>query len=166
METRNRILWEDVKVGMEIPSLPKTATTQMLVKWAGASGDFNPLHYDFAFASMQGFKKPIVHGQLKRAWLIQLIGNWMGEGGFIKEFSCQFRSVDYPTTMGSIYEAADSSVTHWCRGRVIDKYMEGSTGLVQVEAWVESESGERTTYAQARVILPLKRDFDASIFLV
>jgi len=46
MASGEQVYWEDVAVGSEVPALPKVATTQMLVKWAGASGDFNPLHYD------------------------------------------------------------------------------------------------------------------------
>ena len=80
----NNLYWEDVQVGTEVTSLPKVATTQMLVKWAGASGDFNPLHYDNSFAAAQGAGEPIVTGQLKRAWLVQLITDWIGEKGTIK----------------------------------------------------------------------------------
>jgi len=55
-----QLYWEDVEVGSEITPLPKVATTQMLVKWAGASGDFNPLHYEDAFAVSQGVVSPVV----------------------------------------------------------------------------------------------------------
>ena len=46
-----QVYYEDVEVGTEIPPLAKVATTRMLVQWAGATGDFNPLHYDEEFAS-------------------------------------------------------------------------------------------------------------------
>lgn len=39
-----QLYWEDVEIGEELTPLPKIPTTQMLVKWAGASGDFNPAH--------------------------------------------------------------------------------------------------------------------------
>ena len=65
-----QIFWEDVNVNDEVTPLPKVATTLMLVKWAGASGDFNPLHYDNAFAAAQGVGSPLVHGALKRQWLV------------------------------------------------------------------------------------------------
>ncbi|MBI4303937.1 MAG: dehydratase, partial [Chloroflexi bacterium] len=48
-----QIYWEDVEVGTEVTPLQKIATTRMLVKWAGASGDFNPLHYDSIFSESQ-----------------------------------------------------------------------------------------------------------------
>ena len=81
--------WEDVDVGTEMPPLPKIATSLMLVKWAGASGDFNPHHYETEFAMSQGTGGVIVHGLLKHAWLIQFVTGWMGEDGTLKKFSCQ-----------------------------------------------------------------------------
>jgi hypothetical protein len=46
---KEQICWEDVEVGYELPTLEKIAHSLMLVKWAGASGDFNPHHYEEAF---------------------------------------------------------------------------------------------------------------------
>ena len=77
-----QLYWEDVEVGTEITPLPKIATTAMLVRWAGASGDFNPLHYDKTFAESAGVGQPIVHGALKRQWLIQLVTDWIGNQGW------------------------------------------------------------------------------------
>ena len=114
----NNLYWEDVQVGTEVPPLPKVATSQMLVKWAGASGDFNPLHYDYSFATSQGAGKPIVTGQLKRAWLVQLLTDWIGEEGTLKKFSCHFRAVDYPRPMKTMTESQEGE-TWWCKGRVI-----------------------------------------------
>ena len=73
MAKQKQLYWEHIEIGNEITPLAKVATTQMLAKWAGASGDFNPLHYEDTFAAFQGVGKPIVHGQLKRAWLVQMI---------------------------------------------------------------------------------------------
>ena len=48
--------WDEIETGYEIPPLHKTATSQTVVKYAGASGDFNPVHYDFPFARGAGTK--------------------------------------------------------------------------------------------------------------
>ena len=90
-----QIYWEDIKTGSKITSLPKIATTQMLVKWAGSSGDFHPLHYDHAFAVSWEMGRPIIHGMLKGAWLAQLLTDWMGEQGILKKYSFQCRAIDY-----------------------------------------------------------------------
>ena len=84
-----QLYWEDVEVDSEVTTLPKIATTQMLVKWAGASGDFNPLHWDEPFAKASGVDRPVVHGAIKRQWLIQLMTDWIGDEGTLKKLSCQ-----------------------------------------------------------------------------
>jgi len=115
-----QLFWEDVEVGTEITPLAKIATTQMLVKWAGASGDFNPLHYDSAYVESAGLGQVIVHGALKRQWLIQLMTDWIGEQGFLKKFSCQYGAMDYPRHMKSISEPQDGE-TWYCKGKVTKK---------------------------------------------
>ncbi len=148
-----QLYWEDVEVDSEITPLSKVASTRMLVKFAGASGDFNPLHYEDAFAASQGVGKPIVHGQLKRAWLAQLITDWIGEQGTLRKFSCQFRGMDYPRPMKTIVEPQEGE-TWWCKGAVTSKYIEGDEHRVECEIWVENGKGERTTPGSATVVLP------------
>lgn len=153
---KKQLYWENVEAGMEVPALSKTATSQMLVKWAGASGDFNPLHYEFPFAEAQGVGKPIVHGQLKRAWLVQMLTDWIGNEGWIRKFSCQFRAVDYPILMKSPSEAVEDKVTHWCKGKVTGKGVENDEHYIECEIWVENEQGEKTTPGKAKIVLPAK----------
>lgn len=148
-----QLYWEDVEVGSEITPLLKVATTQMLVKWAGASGDFNPLHYEDDFAASQGVGKPIIHGQLKRAWLVQLVTDWVGERGTLKKLSCLFRLMDYPRSMKSTTEPQEGE-TWWCRGKVTRRYVEGSEHCLVCDIWVENVKGEKTTPGSATVVLP------------
>ncbi|MFC2060022.1 MaoC/PaaZ C-terminal domain-containing protein [Chloroflexota bacterium] len=148
-----QLCWEDIEIGNEITPLPKVATTQMLVKWAGASGDFNPLHYEDTFAANQGVGKPIVHGQLKRAWLVQMITDWIGETGTLKRFSCQFRGMDYPRSMKSLSEYHEGE-TWWCKGKVTDRYVAGDEHCLDCDIWVENGKGEKTTPGKATVVLP------------
>ena len=150
---KNQIYYEDIEVGAEITPLAKVATRRMLVQWAGASGDFNPLHYEDAFAESQGVGSPIVHGQLKRAWLGQLMTDWIGEQGKLKKLSCQFRAMDYPRKMKTMEEPQDGE-TWWCKGNVTKKYVEGDENLVDCEIWVENGKGEKTTLGAAVVKLP------------
>ena len=145
--------WEDVEVGSEVSPLAKVATSLMLVKWAGASGDFNPLHYDNSFAASQGVGSPIVHGALKRQWLVQLMTDWMGEEGTLKKFSCQYRAMDYPRSMATTAECEDGE-TWWCKGNVTKKYVENDKHYVDCDIQIENGKGEVTTQGKATVILP------------
>jgi len=145
--------YEDVEIGAEITPLAKVATTRMLVQWAGASGDFNPLHYEDDFAKAMGVGAPVVHGALKRAWLGQLMTDWIGEQGVLKKFSCQYRGMDYPRKMKTIEEPHDGEM--WlCKGTVTKKYEEEGQHLVECVIWVENGKGEKTTPGAAVVALP------------
>ncbi len=148
-----QLCWEDIKEDDEVTPLAKVATTQMLVRWAGASGDFNPLHYDSEFAAAQGVGKPIVHGALKRQWLVQLMTDWVGEQGTLRKFSCQYRAMDYPRQMKTMTEAEEGE-SWWCKGKVTKKYVEGDDHYVDCDIWIENEKGEKTTPGRATVILP------------
>lgn len=138
------LYWEDVREGMELPPLVKHPTTQQLVKYAGASGDFYQIHYDTAFAQSTGLPGVIIHGALKNAFLGQLMTDWIGEHGTLRKLSCQYRGMDFPGD------------TLTCKGVVTRKYQEGGQCLVDCEIWLENGKGERTTPGAATVMLPSK----------
>ena len=148
-----QLYWEDVEEGMELTPLPKIATTVMLVRWAGASGDFNPLHYDDSFAAGQGVGSRIVHGALKRQWLVQLMTDWVGEQGTLKHLQCQYRSMDYPRAMKAQGQPEEGE-TWQCKGKITKKYVEGDEHLVDCTIGVENGQGEVTTPGRATVVLP------------
>ncbi len=148
-----QLYWQDVEVGSEVTPLPKVATSQMLVKWAGAWGDFNPLHYDEVFSEAQGVGKPIVHGALKRQWLVQLMTDWVGEQGKLKKFSCRYRAIDWPRHMKTLTEPHEGE-TWWCKGKVTKKYIADGEHHVDCDIWVENGKGEVTTPGKATVALP------------
>ena len=150
-----QLYWEDVNIDSEVTPISKVATTKMLVQWAGASGDFNPLHYEDTFAASQGVSRPIVHGQLKRAWLVHLMTDWIGEQGSLKKISCQFRAMDYPRLMKDRYEPQDGE-TWWCKGKVTNKYIKDDEHYVECDIWVENGKGEKTTIGSATVTLPFR----------
>jgi hypothetical protein len=149
-----RLFWEDVDVGAELAGLPKIATTQMLVRYAGTSGDFNPLHYEDTFAKTSGVDRSVVHGQLKKAWLVQLVVDWLGgDPASLKKFSCRFRGVDLPRLMKTMTEPQDGE-TWICKGKVTKKDVVNGQHLVHCDVWVENGKGEKTTTGSAVGILP------------
>lgn len=134
--------FEDVEVGTEIAPLEKHPTTQQLVRYAGASGDFYQIHYDKDFALANKLPGVILHGALKNAFLGQLMTDFAGALGWLRKLAVQYRGMDQP---GNKLVA---------RGRVVKKYVEEGRHLVDCEIWLENDKGEKTTPGSATVILP------------
>ena len=137
-----QVYWEDVTEGMEISPLVKEPTTQQLVKYAGASGDYYQIHYDKDFAAGNSLDGVILHGALKNAFLGQLMTQWMGPEGSLKKLSCQYRGMDFP----------GQTITG--KGIVTRKYQENGQNLVECEIWLENPEGRKTTPGGATVALP------------
>ncbi len=139
-----QLYFEDVEEGMELPTVEKNPTTQQLVKYAGASGDYYQIHYDQEFAKANGLPNVILHGALKNAFLGHLMTNWVGEQGTLRKLSAQYRGMDVPGT--PIY----------AKGVVTKKYVENGENLVECDIWLENHKGEKTTPGSALVALPTR----------
>ena len=151
---KKQIYWEDINIGQEIPALSKIATTLTLVKWAGAFGDFNPLHYENDFAvNFMRTDGIIVHGTLKRQWLIQMMTDWIGDEGWLKRIQTQFRIMDHPRHMKNLIAPEDGD-TLVCKGKVTGKSEKDGEYLVECDIWLENGKGEVTTSGTATVTLP------------
>ncbi len=137
-----QVYWEDITEGMEMPPLVKNPTTQQLVKYAGASGDYYQIHYDKDFAQGNGLDGVILHGALKNAFLGQFMTDWMGPMGTLKKLSCQYRGMDAP----------DHPIS--AKGTVTRKYQEHGQNLVDCDIWLENSEGQKTTPGSATVVLP------------
>ena len=137
-----QVYWEDVTEGMEMPPLVKHPTTQQLVKYAGASGDYYQIHYDKDFAQGNGLDGVILHGALKNAFLGQFVTDWMGPLGTLKKLSCQYRGMDSP----------DRPIS--AKGTVTRKYQENGQNMVDCDIWLENSEGQKTTPGSATVALP------------
>jgi hypothetical protein len=148
------IYWDDIKEGDSLPTIEKIATTASLIRWAGATGDFLPMHFEDTFAHNAGLKGPIVHGALKRQWIIQVVTDWIGNPGFLKRVYCEYRGLDFPRKMKTMKDPVDGE-TWLCKGLVTKKYSsEKGEYLVDCNIWVENGTGAVTTLGNATVILP------------
>ena len=139
-----QVYWDDVQEGTELPNLVKNPTTQQLVKYAGASGDYYQIHYDKNFAMNNELDDVILHGALKNAFLGHLVTKWMGPEGDLKRLACQYRGMDIP----------GSPIT--AKGVVTRKYQEQGANLVDCEIWLENKDGNKTTPGSATVALPVR----------
>jgi 3-hydroxybutyryl-CoA dehydratase len=62
------------------------------IYYAGASGDFNPIHIDPEFGKMVGLGGVILHGLCALGFVVKTITNWQGDPGKFKKFKCRFAS--------------------------------------------------------------------------
>ena len=136
------VFYEDIEVGSEVPALVKYPTTMQLVKFAGASGDYYPIHYDKDFAQANGLPGVIVHGWLTLSFLGQMVTDWIGESGTLIKLGGSYRGMNL---------AGEDIV---CNGRVNRKYIEDNRHYVRVEVWAENPQGERTVSGSAVLMLP------------
>jgi len=81
-----RIAFDEVEVGTELPSLSVPLQRVNLVMYAGASGDFNPIHWNERFAKAVGLPDVIAHGMLTMASAGRIVTDWVGDPGAVVEY--------------------------------------------------------------------------------
>lgn len=79
-----------LEVGQEVGSDSFTFTRDALVKYAGASGDFNPIHYRDDFAKSVGLDGVLAHGMLTMGTAVQVVVNWVGDAGKVIDYGVRF----------------------------------------------------------------------------
>lgn len=80
----------DVSVGEQLPVLEVTLGRLDLVKYAGASGDFNIIHWNERFATSVGLPNVIAHGMLTMAEGIRVVTDWVGDPGAVLSYGVRF----------------------------------------------------------------------------
>ncbi|MEU6576034.1 MaoC family dehydratase [Streptomyces sp. NPDC046805] len=85
-----KIAYDDVEVGTELPAQTFPVTRATLVRYAGASGDFNPIHWNEKFAKEVGLPDVIAHGMFTMAEAIRVVTDWAGDPGAVVEYGVRF----------------------------------------------------------------------------
>ncbi|MFD4030187.1 MaoC family dehydratase [Streptomyces sp. NPDC058637] len=79
-----------VEVGTELPARSFPVTRATLVRYAGASGDFNPIHWNEKFAREVGLPDVIAHGMFTMAEAVRVVTDWAGDPGAVVEYGVRF----------------------------------------------------------------------------
>ncbi|TKG67566.1 MaoC family dehydratase [Prauserella endophytica] len=79
-----------MNVGAELPGLSVQVTRDQLVRYAGASLDFNPIHWNERFAKEVGLPDVIAHGMLTMALGARMVTDWVGDPGRVVEYGVRF----------------------------------------------------------------------------
>ncbi len=126
----SKIEFDKYEVGQELPSIKVDAITHAnLVRYAGASGDFNPIHNDPDFARKTGLDGTIAHGMFVMAQIGRLCTSWADQKQ-IKEFGVTFKAMTKP----------GQKLT--CNGKIKRKKEENGEKLLIVAVEAADESGE------------------------
>ncbi|MFI9120454.1 MaoC family dehydratase [Streptomyces bikiniensis] len=85
-----KIAYDEVEVGTELPARTFPVTRATLVRYAGASGDFNPIHWNEKFAVEVGLPDVIAHGMFTMAEAIRVVTDWAGDPAAVVEYGVRF----------------------------------------------------------------------------
>lgn len=135
--------YDDVEVGESIGALVAEVDRAQLVRYAGASLDFNPIHWSDLAAARAGLPDVIAHGMLTMGLAGRLATDWAGDPGAVCDYSVRFSAV--------VAVPADGGTTVRATGRVEEKLGEG-----RVAVGLTVESGERAVLKAARIVLRLR----------
>jgi acyl dehydratase len=84
------ISYDDVEVGTELPAQSFPVSRATLVRYAGASGDFNPIHWNEKFAREVGLPDVIAHGMFTMASAARVVTDWAGDPAAVVEYGVRF----------------------------------------------------------------------------
>ena len=91
----------ELEKGQEIGTRTVEIARASLVRYAGASGDFNPIHWNERFAQSVGLSGVIAHGMLTMGTAVQLVSDWAGDPGAIVDYQTRFtKPVPVPDAPG------------------------------------------------------------------
>ena len=126
-----QLYFEAVKVGDELPPLVKPPIDRMqIARYAGASGDFNPLYVDEHLAKNAGFPSALAPGTLPMGFIGELVVDWL-RGARLRRYGARFVKIVWP---GDVIT---------CRGRVVDRRFEpNGVYAIDIEVWAENQRGE------------------------
>jgi acyl dehydratase len=89
-EMTAKIAYDDVEAGTELPVRAFPVDRAALVRYAGASGDFNPIHWNERFAKEVGLPDVIAHGMFTMAEAIRVVTDWTGDPAAVIEYGVRF----------------------------------------------------------------------------
>ena len=137
------VSYDDVEVGTEVPALEVRIRRSDLVRYAGASGDFNPIHWNERVATAVGLPDVIAHGMFTMAQAGRAVTAWVGDPGAVVQYGVRMiRPVVVPDD--------DDGALLRIEGRVAEKLEER-----RVRVDLTATSGGVKVLGQARAVVQL-----------
>jgi acyl dehydratase len=138
------VKYADIEKGAELPARSYRVTRLDLVKYAGASGDFNVIHWTERAARSVGLPNVIAHGMFTMAQAGKFVTEWAGDPGAVTDFGVRFSAmVPVPDD--------EQGATIEFTGKVLDKLGDNK---VSVDIVAKADGTKVLTRARAVVRLP------------
>ena len=138
-----QVRYDDVEAGTELEPRTYRAQRLDLVKYAGASGDFNVIHWNERIAKSVGLPDVIAHGMYTMAQAGRYVTEWAGDAGAVADFSVRFSA---PVVVPD----DDKGATIEIAGRIEEKLGDGKVALA-----LTARSGEDKVLTRARAVVRL-----------
>jgi acyl dehydratase len=137
------IRYDDVEPGTELPAATYPATRLSLVKYCGASGDFNVIHWNERIARAVGLPDVIAHGMFTMAQAGRYVTDWAGPGAIVTDFGVRFSA---PVVVPDDDAGAQIEIT----GTVAEKLPDGQLALT-----LTARSAGTKVLSRARAVVTL-----------
>jgi acyl dehydratase len=137
------VKYDDVEVGTALPAQTFQVQRVNLIQYAGASGDFNVIHWNERVATSAGLPNVIAHGMFTMAEAGRVVTDWAGDPGAVVEYGVRFSS---PVAVADDDKGATLEVS----GTVTEK-LDGNRVAVDLDARV----GDTKVLAKARAVVQL-----------
>jgi acyl dehydratase len=135
--------YHDISEGAEIASRQYPVTRRDLIRYAGASGDFNPIHWNQRIATSVGLPDVIAHGMLTMALAGRYLADWAGDPAAVTEFGVRFSS---PVVVPDDDKGAQVEIAGVVTGK-----LDGN----QVAVDITARSGDAKVLTRARAVVRL-----------
>ncbi|HEY3685328.1 MAG TPA: acyl dehydratase [Streptosporangiaceae bacterium] len=133
-----------ISVGDELPEQVHRPSHVQLFRYSAATWNSHRIHYDTAYARVEGYPDVLVHSHLHGAFLTRLCTDWMGPTGRLVSLSLQVKRFATP----------EHTLT--CRGRVVGKQIADGEGRITVDIEEVRDDGTVCAPGQAVIGFPLE----------
>ena len=137
------VYFEDVEVGQQTRPWSRTTDFMHWNRYAAVNDEFVPFHMDDeAGRAAKNERGAFGMGNLRFAYLLNMLRDWAGDEVEIREMGCQYRAIN------------QKNDTLTCTGTVTEKWTENGQNLVRLDVNVMNQDGQGTTPGHAVLVLP------------
>jgi len=140
------LYFEDAHEDDEAPTLVTPQITRThIVRYAGASGDFNPIHTDEICAIRAGNDRVFAMGMMTAGFLSHMITDWLGNGA-LRKYGIRFVARVWP----------GDTIT--CKGRIVKKYTDGKRKFIKADVHAENQNAQKVITGSILAELPSRNE--------